>query len=105
MFGDAGNVVQKDQVITVLDVIGINQQVNICGSVGRYRRMTDQTCPCSSACDPKNYEGRLMLFPDEAWHNWYLNMRYHPPGKEHREGCGDCMDNYMELEVLKNDGS
>jgi len=68
-------------------------------------QMSEQICPCSSACDPKNYEGRLMLFLDEAWHNWYLNMRDHPPGKEHREGCGDCMDNYMELEVLKNDGS
>ncbi len=33
----------------------------------------DQICPCSSACDPKNYEGRPMLFPDEAWHNWFLN--------------------------------
>ena len=33
----------------------------------------DQICPCSSACDPKNYEGRLMLFSDEAWHNWYFS--------------------------------
>ena len=35
--------------------------------------MTDQICPCSAACDPKDYEGRTMLYPDEAWHNWFLS--------------------------------
>ncbi len=35
--------------------------------------MSEQICPCSAACDPKNYEGRLMLWPDEAWHNWKMN--------------------------------
>ncbi len=34
-----------------------------------------QICPCSEACDPKNYDNRLMLFPDEAWHNWYFNRK------------------------------
>ena len=39
--------------------------------------MTDQTCPCSPDCDPKNYDDgslyRQMLRPDEAWHNWFLS--------------------------------
>ena len=33
----------------------------------------NEVCPCSSACDPKNYIGRTMLYPDEAWHNWFLS--------------------------------
>ena len=35
--------------------------------------MSDQPCPCSSACDPKDYVGRKMLYPDEGWHNWFLS--------------------------------
>ena len=38
--------------------------------------MSEQICPCSAACDPKNYEGRLMLWSDEAWHNWFLNDKH-----------------------------
>lgn len=32
-------------------------------------------CECSPECDPSNYEGRQMLYPDEAWHNWYLSRK------------------------------
>ena len=32
-----------------------------------------QLCPCSPQCDPKKYEKRIMLFPDEGWHNWFMN--------------------------------
>ncbi len=59
-------------------------------------RKGGQLCPCSPDCDPKNYEGRLMLFPDEAYHNWYFNMKEHPNTAGHREKCYDCMDNYLE---------
>ena len=47
----------------------------------------DQVCPCSAACDPKNYEGRPMLWPDEAWHNWYFNKKAHPNTGGHRKQC------------------
>ena len=59
-----------------------------------------QICPCSPDCDPKEYEGRDMLFPDEAWHNWYFNMINHPPSERHREECGDCMDSYLHSEAM-----
>lgn len=37
--------------------------------------MSNQICPCDSLCNPKDYEGRIMLLEDEGWHNWYFNGR------------------------------
>ena len=33
----------------------------------------DQLCPCDLDCNPKDYEGRIMLFADEGYHNWYFS--------------------------------
>ncbi len=60
--------------------------------------MTDQLCPCDPSCDPSKYEGRVMLYPDEAWHNRKLNMKAHPSGEDHRKSCYDCMDLFLFLE-------
>ncbi len=59
-----------------------------------------QICPCSPDCDPKEYEGRTMLFPDEAYHNWYFNMKEHPNTAGHREKCYDCMDSCLHSEAM-----
>ena len=56
------------------------------GNVDEADAMIDQICSCSAACDPKNYEGRLMLWPDEAWHNWFLNKE----DNRKREICNVC---------------
>ncbi len=45
-----------------------------------------------------------MLYPDEAWHNWYFNKKEHPETAGHREKCYDCMDLFMEIERLDGYG-
>ncbi len=66
--------------------------------------MTEQLCPCDPTCNPAEYEGRTMLYPDEAWHNWYFNMKAHPNIEDHRKECYDCMDYYeIDLNLNKTD--
>lgn len=52
----------------------------------------EQLCECSPACDPSNYEGRQMLYPDEAWHNWYFAGKNKKETDEHYLQSGAITD-------------
>ena len=62
--------------------------------------MSNQICPCDPNCNPKNYEGKTMIYADEGWHNWYFSLKAHPPTAGHREKCYECMEYYMATEAM-----